>query len=1600
MGRIKILLALIALCSLALIAPPHFTAHSQQTIPQNILDKQTDVQTRLREIVRLANENQGKTFPATSIELEINRLETDLTSMDFRLQSLPVCTKAPTAPSTDDARTALKALIPSQTGQPGTKTVAQLEAEIQQKKDRIVVLEKVKNRADAVFKMRAIAAETNLLISMIPTGGKGIQDLLNALDIALDKWDKNIISTPQGMVIANLPGTKDYFRYWRENKAEFEKFAHEQCRKNGIPLNRVTRDDIYSWIPPFNQQKSASDLAQTKTQLQKLEDELKKKKATGPNPAETYFTGLLEKFEKVVAVSKWMADPTQFEKMKSKIIVVIVDDKTNASLNNATLTVAPAAGTQQSAANPFEFADVNKGTYSFKATAPDYVPESTQVDVTDCKTYSAVLRMKKLPIINIASIKDENGNLLDNIQVDAKNLSGGAGASATYQKNPIDLKVDPAAYEVTGKDPTDKYEPASQSVNADAGQTAVVNLVMRPKGGTIFAVEFYDSTSKLKIDAPPDANQPSVQLDPIEGQPAPAKQPYTGTGDVTFKGVQAGRYNYFTSICGWENVSGTFTISADELKNARITRQVTLKPRSLDSFTGSVIEEGTNDHIDKFKVALIGLGPRQGYRYDTVEGKDPNPNARILFGAFVIQGPIYSGRYRLEITRDCFEPYVKEIWWGFCLDRGAYTPQIFRMEPTPEFRQARQKARDLIEAINKQREKAKKAADQVQEARRQAQGLSDLARDLLKELRALKQRYPSLAQDCTKAEQTINELQQKAQAIKAAESQIITLRETAKNLAGVACELADKAKKATDATSANNFAQNAKQFAAQARKTADQAAQLGQKAQQDYAALEQKANEIKQTLDTLEKFRKEFAPLQKQLAELRQTMQGGTTAAQALTDAAAAVTEANRLLAAVRQALGKCADNHPGKAIVEQAETASKGVAGERQRALDEQKTMQELLSQSQTSANEAYTLGSEIEQIATACQNVKDVPDIAASKASADAIEAFAQVAAQSAKTAEDCAKDATGNIAAGQQLVTQIQSNMAKCEYEAALTLATQLQQTDPSNQWLTTGLAQLQTLASAQQQARQYLTVGKAAIEQKNLDGAIGALASALAVPNLPVCMRTPMESLKKELEKRKEFIGLTEQVEEATKQCDYTKAQQVVGKITAISPRYDFITTWMNTELPKLSELILHRQQALQFIKDADSLANQAIAAAATEPVDWAKVGQLVQQTMSKLDEADRIAPKCMQERSQMDAIRQKCRDIQQKKPAEIQTSIVLLIDTSGSMGDNNKIENAKAAARAAVRNVSKTNEMAVLNFSGDCSGGAVRYACPFTTDLNALLKAIDGLSPGGGTPMYIATGVAVDYAKKKGRGKSATVVLMSDGGDTCRDKQAEAAAAIRQSNIPVNTIGYDVGNNQQAQGDLANLATLTGGRNYSASAADPKEIVNAFKIAMLPSLFKDFELAQGGSGAAVSGHFAAAKRAIQQQDLNAATYQLQQAQSLAPNSAAVNYNLALVNEANDKPLAAIRNAESYLKLAPNALDRADVEGRIAQMRKDVEANPRAEYDPNACRDVYNWAVTERDAAKKSGNPARLQTLLEIQIAAQRGDCTKARQMQAQYRQQFR
>ena len=57
------------------------------------------------------------------------------------------------------------------------------------------------------------------------------------------------------------------------------------------------------------------------------------------------------------------------------------------------------------------------------------------------------------------------------------------------------------------------------------------------------------------------------------------------------------------------------------------------------------------------------------------------------------------------------------------------------------------------------------------------------------------------------------------------------------------------------------------------------------------------------------------------------------------------------------------------------------------------------------------------------------------------------------------------------------------------------------------------------------------------------------------------------------------------------------------------------------------------------------------------------------------------------------------------------------------------------------------------------------------------------------------------------------------------------------------------------------------------------------------------------------------------------------------------------------------------------------------------------DASGCRDVLSWAQAEQDAAKRGRDVARRQAVLEVLIAAQRGECENARKLQTNYKQRF-
>src|ERR1041385_4417818 len=168
-------------------------------------------------------------------------------------------------------------------------------------------------------------------------------------------------------------------------------------------------------------------------------------------------------------------------------------------------------------------------------------------------------------------------------------------------------------------------------------------------------------------------------------------------------------------------------------------------------------------------------------------------------------------------------------------------------------------------------------------------------------------------------------------------------------------------------------------------------------------------------------------------------------------------------------------------------------------------------------------------------------------------------------------------------------------------------------------------------------------------------------------------------------------------------------------------------------------------------------------------------------------------------------------------------------------------------------------------------------------------------------------------------------------------------------------------------------------------------------ALLPGAFRGPEPGVGAPAAA--GYVSQARALVDQRNLAGALAPMQQAYQLAPASPAVNYDLSCLYQPQDQPLTALKHLQQYAQLAPGAPDRDAVEARMAVLQAELQRHPRAQLDPTACRDVFGWAETEKDVAKRAKDVGRQQAVLEILIASQRGDCATARKQQESYRARY-
>jgi Ca-activated chloride channel homolog len=195
----------------------------------------------------------------------------------------------------------------------------------------------------------------------------------------------------------------------------------------------------------------------------------------------------------------------------------------------------------------------------------------------------------------------------------------------------------------------------------------------------------------------------------------------------------------------------------------------------------------------------------------------------------------------------------------------------------------------------------------------------------------------------------------------------------------------------------------------------------------------------------------------------------------------------------------------------------------------------------------------------------------------------------------------------------------------------------------------------------------------------------------------------------------------------------------------------------------------------------------------------------------------------------------------KKVARQRGTVLLAIDTSGSMAATDvtpsRLVAAQTAARRFITGLPAGLKVGLLQFDS-----TARVLVAPTSDHTPVLAAVDALSIGGGT----ATGSAIDSALAAatslpagadGKKAPAAVVLMSDGsptigqaGQSPEETVAAATAAAKEAGVPIDTIAFGTsGGTVTIQGEsvpvpadpeaMAKIASGSGGKSFTATTGN-------------------------------------------------------------------------------------------------------------------------------------------------------------------------------------
>lgn len=173
-----------------------------------------------------------------------------------------------------------------------------------------------------------------------------------------------------------------------------------------------------------------------------------------------------------------------------------------------------------------------------------------------------------------------------------------------------------------------------------------------------------------------------------------------------------------------------------------------------------------------------------------------------------------------------------------------------------------------------------------------------------------------------------------------------------------------------------------------------------------------------------------------------------------------------------------------------------------------------------------------------------------------------------------------------------------------------------------------------------------------------------------------------------------------------------------------------------------------------------------------------------------------------------------------KGESVSNSIILIIDASSSMEEYNedgtalKIDDAKKAAVSALDGLDNSTEVALIVFY-DCDEIVLEQ--PFTTDPAYVKAKIENIWTDGYTPLAESIEMAISYMDNSSSGDEGVIIILTDGGETCKGDPVASANNVRMMVIDcrLHVINYGSDNAEQ----LVKISNAGKGRYYAPRDAD-------------------------------------------------------------------------------------------------------------------------------------------------------------------------------------